>query len=173
MKIKVCGLKYPRNIAEVAVLQPDYVGFIFDQQSPRFVGELELMGVSALKTGVFVDENIGKVKKLVGKYQLDAIQLHGSETPEFCSLFKGTVTVIKAFGMDESFDFGQLNDFAGAVDYFLFDTKTSKHGGSGQIFDWELLSRYKLDVPFLVSGGLSLDNLEEVKKIDHPQFYGV
>ena len=166
-------MKYPDNISAVAALQPDYMGFIFYPQSPRFVTELDAIEVSALKTGVFVDENEGKVKKLVGKYQLDAIQLHGSESPQFCKLFKGKVIVIKAFGVDENFDFEKLNEYNDSVDYFLFDTKTSKHGGSGQTFDWKLLDQYKLDTPFLLSGGLSLDNLQELKNIKHPQFYGV
>lgn len=173
MKIKVCGMKYPENISAVAALQPDYIGFIFYPQSPRFAIELDTIEVSAFKTGVFVDENEGKVKKLIGKCQLDAIQLHGNESPQFCGLFKGKVTVIKAFGVDDNFDFEKLNDYIDSVDFFLFDTKTNKHGGSGQTFDWRLLDRYKLEIPFLLGGGLSLDNLEEVKKIDHPQFYGV
>lgn len=173
MKIKVCGMKYPENISAVAALQPDYMGFIFYPQSPRFAAELDAIEVSAFRTGVFVNENEGKVKKLIGKCHLDAIQLHGSESPQYCKLFKGKVTVIKAFGVDENFDFEKLNDYSGSVDYFLFDTKTSKHGGSGLTFDWELLNNYKLSVPFFLSGGLSLENLEEVKTINHPQFYGV
>ncbi|MBS1503295.1 MAG: phosphoribosylanthranilate isomerase [Bacteroidetes bacterium] len=173
MKIKVCGMKYPGNISAVAALQPDYMGFIFYSQSPRFVAELDVMEIPAFKTGVFVNENIGKVKKLTGKYQLDAIQLHGNESPDYCEVFKDKVIVIKAFGVDETFDFGTLEPYAGKVDYFLFDTKTSKHGGSGQIFDWSLLDRYKLDVPFFLSGGLSPENIAEVQSINHPQFYGV
>ncbi|MBS1529983.1 MAG: phosphoribosylanthranilate isomerase [Bacteroidetes bacterium] len=173
MKIKVCGMKYPENIEAVAVLQPDYIGFIFYPQSPRFVAELEAVKVSAFKTGVFVDENIGKVKKLIGKYQLDAIQLHGGEGPDFCEVFKDKVTVIKAFGIDRHFDFATLDPYVGKVDYFMFDTKTSKHGGSGRSFDWLLLDRYKLDVPFFLSGGIGPENIKEVKEITHPQFYGV
>ena len=173
MKIKVCGLRYPENINEVAVLQPDYVGFIFYPQSPRFVGEFEAVDVPAIKTGLFVNEEPEHIAKLIAQHKLAAIQLHGSEDPEFCERFKGKVTVIKAFGIDENFEFEQLNEFEDSVDYFLFDTKTSKHGGSGQTFAWNLLDRYKLSVPFLLSGGLSLENLDEVKKIRHPQFYGV
>jgi phosphoribosylanthranilate isomerase len=173
MKIKVCGMKYPDNISAVAALQPDYMGFIFYPQSPRFAAELDAIEVSVIKTGVFVDENEGKVKKLIGKCQLDAIQLHGNESPQYCKLFKGKVTVIKAFGVDQDFDFEKLNDYNGCVDYFLFDTKTIKHGGSGQTFDWKLLDNYKLDIPFFLSGGLSLENMEEVKTISHTQFYGV
>jgi phosphoribosylanthranilate isomerase len=178
MEIKICGLKYPSNIDEVAALQPDYMGFICYDASPRFIRDLDRKALSALpetiyKTGVFVNEDAENIAKLTNTYNFDAIQLHGSETPEFCSLFKGKVTVIKAFGVDKDFNFGQLNPFVGRVDYFLFDTKTSKHGGSGQVFDWSLLDKYMLDVPFFLSGGLSLENMETVKLISHPRFYGV
>jgi phosphoribosylanthranilate isomerase len=81
--------------------------------------------------------------------------------------------VIKAFGIDDKFDFDRLKKYAGNLDVFLFDTKTERHGGSGQVFDWGLLDRYKLNVPFFISGGLSLNNLEEVIAIEHPMFYGV
>jgi phosphoribosylanthranilate isomerase len=173
MKIKVCGMKYPDNISAVAALQPDYMGFIFYPQSPRFVAGLKLTGLAALRTGVFVNEQAERIGELIDQYQLSAIQLHGDESPQFCKLFKGEVIVIKAFGVDQNFDFEKLSDYKDSADYFLFDTKTSKHGGSGQTFDWNVLSNYKLDIPFFLSGGLSLENLEEVKKIKHLQFYGV
>jgi phosphoribosylanthranilate isomerase len=83
------------------------------------------------------------------------------------------VQVIKAFGLDESFDFDRLDAYADSVDYFLFDTKTVKHGGSGETFNWDILQKYKGNVPFFLSGGLSIDNLAEVEKIKHPSFYGV
>ena len=86
---------------------------------------------------------------------------------------KQEVQVLKAFGLDEHFDFTRLNAYANVVDYFLFDTKTEKHGGSGKIFNWDVLNEYQLDTPFFLSGGLSLDNLNEVKNIKHPAFYGV
>jgi phosphoribosylanthranilate isomerase len=175
MKIKVCGMKYPENIDAVAALQPDYMGFIFYPQSPRYIGETEknLATENVIRTGVFVNESADIIEELIDKYRLTAIQLHGNESPDFCELFKDKVTVIKAFGMNERFDFEQLEPYTDKVDYFLFDTKTSKHGGSGLSFDWTLLDQYKLDVPFFLSGGLSPENIAEVKMIKHPQFYGV
>jgi phosphoribosylanthranilate isomerase len=178
MKIKVCGLKNPENINEVEALGPDYLGFIFYRQSPRFVADLQAETLTALpktihKTGVFVNEDAKEITRLIAAYDFDAIQLHGSESPEFCNLFKVTVSVIKAFGVDENFDFEQLNDYVGKVDYFLFDTKTDKHGGSGKVFNWTILDNYRLDTPFFLSGGLSLENLEAVKLINHPRFHGV
>ena len=173
MKIKVCGMKHEANINALAALQPDFIGFIFYPKSPRYVGGSELPEVSAFATGVFVNETAETVAATIDQYHLKAIQLHGSEDDTFCAAFKKKVIVFKAFGVDEYFDFKQLNSFAGSVDYFLFDTKTSKHGGSGRQFDWTLLDKYKLDVPFFLSGGLSLDNLEAVSGINHPQFIGV
>ncbi len=177
MKIKVCGLKYPDNIKAVTDLAPDYAGFIYYNRSPRFVGDiadnLASLPSQIIKTAVFVDEDQQEINRLIDEFGFDAIQLHGKESAEFAGSFKGNVQVLKAFGLNEDFDFDQLNAYVGKVDYFLFDTKTDAHGGSGKTFNWDILTNYKLDVPFFLSGGLSLDNLEQVAKIKHPQFYGV
>jgi phosphoribosylanthranilate isomerase len=178
MKIKVCGLKDPKNIEAVAALNPDYLGFICYGPSPRYIGQLSAesfkkLQINIKKTAVFVNESAQKINSLIHAYNFDVIQLHGDETPEFCQNFKNRVTVFKAFGLDDNFDFGRLDNYINKVDYFLFDTKTAAYGGSGKIFDWGILENYKLDVPFFLSGGISLDNLDEIKKIDHPQFYGV
>jgi phosphoribosylanthranilate isomerase len=178
MQIKICGLKHRDNIEAVTALKPDYVGFICYAPSPRFASELDdetlaVVPETISKTAVFVNETAEAIHQLIDKYHFYAIQLHGNEDPEFCAEFKDKVTVFKAFGIDRDFDFERLNQYVGSVDFFLFDTKTDKHGGSGKSFDWSLLDKYKLDVPFFLSGGLSLDNLEEVKSIKHPQFYGV
>jgi phosphoribosylanthranilate isomerase len=178
MKIKVCGLREPENIKAVEALKPDYMGFICYDQSPRFISGMdddELVSISTeiIKVGVFVNEDPDSISKLIYKYKFDAIQLHGSESPQFCDMFRHEVKVIKAFGIDENFDFNQLAAYQNNVDCFLFDTKTPVHGGSGIIFDWSILDSYKLDVPFFLSGGLSLDNLEAVRHIKHPAFYGV
>ncbi|MBV8388626.1 MAG: phosphoribosylanthranilate isomerase [Mucilaginibacter sp.] len=178
MQIKICGLKHRANIEDVTALNPDYVGFICYAPSPRFAAELDdetLAGVpeGIGKTAVFVNETAENIHQLIDKYHFDVIQLHGNEGPAFCAEFKGKVTVLKAFSIDQDFDFERLNQYVDSVDFFLFDTKTDKHGGSGKSFDWSLLDKYKLDIPFFLSGGLSLDNLGEVKSIKHPQFYGV
>ena len=178
MIVKICGLKDPVNIKAVAELAPDYMGFIFYHPSPRFAADLPadtLAGISPAiqKTVVFVNEGAERVNELIEKYHFDAIQLHGDESPEFCAKFIGKVKVIKAFGLNNNFNFARLNPYAGKVDFFLFDTKTDLHGGSGKTFDWSILEGYQLNVPFCLSGGISLDNLNEVKNINHPQFYGV
>ncbi|OKS86354.1 phosphoribosylanthranilate isomerase [Mucilaginibacter polytrichastri] len=178
MKIKVCGLKQPDNIEAIIALQPDYMGFICYGISPRFIADLPVDVLDRLpqaiqKTGVFVNDSLENISLLIKEYNFDAVQLHGYENPEFCEALKKRVTVLKAFGVDEGFDFEQLNPYAGKVDYFLFDTKTPKHGGSGLTFNWDILDKYKMDLPFFLSGGLSPDNIEQVLQIKHPQFYGV
>ena len=178
MKIKVCGLREPENIKAVAALQPDYMGFICYGHSPRFINALAVDTLATIpssihKTGVFVNETADNINLLIDKHGFDTVQLHGDESPEFCGTFKNKVTVIKAFGVDNDFDFEKLNNYANNVDYFMFDTKTSGYGGSGKTFNWGILNKYTLDVPFFLSGGISLDNLDEIKKISHPQLYAV
>src|SRR5215217_1027135 len=178
MKIKVCGLRDADNIKDVAALGPDYIGLICYERSPRFVENIRTTGVNALsgnilKTGVFVNESAGNIQSVIDEHSLNAIQLHGNESADFAAAFKNKVVVLKAFGVDGNFDFNQLEDYLGKVDFFLFDTKTAAHGGSGETFDWEILNRYNLSVPFFLSGGLSLENLHQIAKIKHPQFYGV
>jgi phosphoribosylanthranilate isomerase len=178
MKIKVCGLKDPDNIKAISALTPDYMGFICYALSPRFITDMpanaiEFLPASINKTAVFVNENESNINLLIDKFKFDTIQLHGNESPEFSNSFRGRVKVIKAFGLNSDFDFNRLNDYADKVDFFLFDTKTELHGGSGKSFDWSILDNYKLEVPFFLSGGLSPENLEEVQQINHPQFYGV
>ncbi|MDB5131110.1 MAG: trpF [Mucilaginibacter sp.] len=178
MKIKVCGLTVPENIQAVAALNPDFMGFIFYENSPRYVTGLreemlKNIPVPIQKTAVFVNESAEEINALIDKYHFDAIQLHGDEDPGFAHSFRNKVKVIKAFGMDNTFNFERLNDYVNKVDYFLFDTKTEKHGGSGKPFNWSVLNNYKLDIPFFLSGGVSPENLEQVLNLNHPQLYGV
>jgi phosphoribosylanthranilate isomerase len=178
MKIKVCGLRDADNIKAVAALEPDYMGFIFYNKTPRFVDDIGIEVLGAIpsytnKTAVFVDESAKTISALIDKYNFDFVQLHGNETPAFCKALRDQAIVIKAFGIHNEFDFSQLSKYKNKVDLFLFDAKTDIHGGSGKTFDWDVLDKYEMDIPFFLSGGLSLDNLEEVKKITHPQFYGV
>jgi len=178
MKIKVCGMKFPENIRAVTALQPDYIGLIFYPHSPRFVGyepneELTGLRSPAKKVGVFVDKDFSTIKSIIQLYQLDAVQLHGNESAETCAALRETVEVIKAFGVDENFDFHQLKNYENKVDYFLFDTKTVVYGGSGKIFDWHVLENYTLNIPFFISGGLSNENIRSVFQFKHPAFYGL
>jgi phosphoribosylanthranilate isomerase len=165
MKLKVCGLKDPKNIIEVAELKPEFMGFIFYSHSKRFVGEyfeIPLIPSEIKKVGVFVNSKSDYIIEKIDKYKLDLIQLHGDESPEYCAQFNHSTPVIKAFGLDEGFDFEILEAYDNCCTYFLFDTKTKEYGGSGKQFDWKIIEKYDNKKPFFLSGGIGL---EEIKKI--------
>ena len=177
MEIKVCGMRKAGNIRDVAELGPDYMGFIFYKRSPRYVGEDFVMpGLPERirKTGVCVKEPLENVLRLARQYSLDYVQLHSNETPEYCEEIKNAgLKILKAFSVDAVFDFEQLKAYEGKADYFLFDTKGDGYGGHGKTFDWEILSKYTLDTPFFIAGGISNDNIGELLKYNHPMFKGV
>jgi phosphoribosylanthranilate isomerase len=180
LKIKVCGMRDPENISGVAAALPDYLGFIFYPKSSRFVGfesspeVLAEVPDSVMKVGVFVDETPENVLKICKSLKLDIAQLHGHESPEYCRQVKNNeITVFKAFSVDEHFDFDILKGYSGVCDYFLFDTKGRLPGGTGQKFNWKLLDNYHLDVPFFLSGGIALDDIDAISQFDHPQLFGI
>jgi len=179
MKLKICGMKYRNNIKAVAELQPDYLGFIFYRKSTRyFSGKIPKLPESTKKVGVFVNDSLSRIVLKIAKHGLDAIQLHGNESPKFCESFKKSeiikgiergvdfkhqFKVIKAFSIGSNFDFCQLKDYEEVCDYFLFDTKGKLPGGNGYTFDWSILQNYKLSKPYFLSGGIGL---QESKKIE-------
>jgi len=176
LRLKICGLR--DNVSEVAGLQPDFVGFIFYSRSPRYVGEdfeMPQLDNKIKKVGVFVNEALGEVLNLVDKYQLDYVQLHGNESVEYCRQMKQETEsgVMKAFPMDDEFEFDQLQAFEPVVDYFLFDTKTKEFGGSGLVFNWNLLRNYILNKKYFLSGGLSLENVQELNQVDLSKVYAL
>lgn len=177
MKIKVCGMRNPENIIELSALHPDFMGFIFYKKSPRYVGDLLpeiLTNISAKKVGVFVNEGIQQICSLASKYNLDAIQLHGKESVETCKLVKRNGLIcIKAFSIEKPEDFEASIDYDSCADFFLFDTKTPAYGGSGQKFDWSILEHYKGKKNFFLSGGISLEDVENIKALNHPKLYCV
>ena len=171
MMVKVCGLRRPEQIEPIADFS-DFIGFIFYSKSPRYIDK-PANSSNALRVGVFVNEKMEVILDKVKQHKLDFVQLHGQESPEYCLQLKSKVRIIKAFGIDELFDFSQLSNYKDCSDYLLFDTKTESHGGSGKSFDWTLLDKYEDNLPFFISGGINANSLTELKKIEHPQFIGV
>lgn len=169
MKVKVCGMKYMDNILQVGALQPDYMGFIFYKNSTRYIANelIPALSQNINKVGVFVDASLKDIEIAVHKYHLQVVQLHGEETPSFCkSLQKSlNVKIIKAFPVNDYFDFSIVRDFEPYVSFFLFDTQGKLPGGNGYSFNWSLLESYPSNKPFFLSGGISLDSIESFKKI--------
>jgi phosphoribosylanthranilate isomerase len=229
LKIKVCGMRETGNINQLIQLPIDYIGFIFYEKSARYVQSIPdlttLKKLSNLKkVGVFVNAEIDFVLKKIKEFDLDVVQLHGKETPQYIKdlrlkhlqleieelkIYKSLlaiqasrlkqdaklnkigldldaieynldnmrskiqIEIWKVFSVDETFDFKETEAFNGFADKFLFDTKTPLHGGSGQKFDWEILRNYHGQMPFFLSGGISIADTEGVKNIQHPQFWGL
>ncbi len=167
MKLKVCGMKYQDNIQEVATLQPDYLGFIFYEQSARHFDAHRIPEISNTikKTGVFVDADLDFVIKKISKHNLKAVQLHGNETPEYCKQLRGkNIEIIKVFSIKNEFDFSVLKLYDDIVDYFLFDTKGKLPGGNGYVFDWTILNNYPSTTFFFLSGGIGLSQIDDINK---------
>ena len=174
MELKVCGMKHIENIQSVAELQPDYLGFIFYDKSLRnFGGIIPELPDSVKKVGVFVNASLEFVLDTIQKYDLKAVQLHGDETVEFirelrCQFVPKTIErgqeleIIKVFSINDDFNFDVLNPFEEVVDYFLFDTKGKDRGGNGITFDWRILKKYQLETPYFLSGGIGLEQVNEI-----------
>lgn len=167
-------MRNPENIKQLASLPIDYIGFIFYEKSARYVSEKIEVAIpeTIQRVGVFVDASESYIQDKICTYKLDAIQLHGNELPEFCRLFPN-ITVIKAINICSPQDFQLADSYQDSCDMLLFDTKTALHGGSGQKFDWNLLSHYKGEKPFLLSGGIGLEDLEVLKNLYHPKLVGI
>uniref|UniRef100_UPI0032172A2D phosphoribosylanthranilate isomerase n=1 Tax=uncultured Draconibacterium sp. TaxID=1573823 RepID=UPI0032172A2D len=177
LKIKVCGMKFTENREQVDQLGINFLGYIFYEPSKRFVGdttEAGLFNSSKPKVGVFVDENAFEILGLAKNLGFEYVQLHGKENPKTCGILKSQgLNIIKAFSVNEKFKFEETKAWEKVADYFLFDTKTSLPGGSGEKFDWKILDKYQGHTPFFLSGGIGPDDANSIKQINHPKLTGV
>lgn len=203
MIIKVCGMRDADNIREVSELDIDMMGFIFWKDSPRYVRMIsshagiipdyseERLNKNSGKVvddqhrikrvGVFVDDMPQTIVTRIYNYELDYVQLHGEESCIMIDNLRRTlepdirtgVKIIKTISVSSAEDIEKTKEYEGCVDLFLFDTKCPTMGGSGDKFDWSVLSAYKGNVPFLLSGGIGMDDVDKIKSFQHPQFAGV
>ena len=170
MKIKICGMKYPDNILEIGSLLPDYMGFIFWDKSARyFDGIIPELPKSIKKVGVFVDASLEEILEKIKTHNLQAIQLHGHESVEFCESVKKNIPklidIIKVFPILDTFDFSILTPYEKVCDFFLFDTKGKLPGGNGTSFDWTILKQYSSSKPFFLSGGIGIEEFDTIREI--------
>jgi phosphoribosylanthranilate isomerase len=177
---KVCGMRAPENIQALLELQPDFLGFIFYPRSARYVGEeldvnlLQRFPEKTRKVGVFVNEDQEAILAAVDKYGLEAVQLHGEESPDLCRQLKEQgLLVFKAFSVDDDFDFEKLRSYEGTCDFYLFDTKGQQYGGNGTTFNWDVLQRYPFPTPFFLSGGIDLEHAEQISTLSLPALKGI
>lgn len=201
MKIKVCGMREPENIHAVEQLGVDMIGFIFWPDSPRYVQQIrsragiipdytslqderksgQAEAKRAQRVGVFVDDMPQSIVTRVFNYHLDFVQLHGNESAVMIDNLRRTldpdihpgIGIIKALSISSEADVAKYREFEGLVDLFLFDTRCSCKGGSGEQFDWDVLNAYDGKTPFLLSGGIGPEDVERVRNFAHPQFAGI
>lgn len=176
LKIKVCGMREKSNIQALSALPIDYIGFIFYAKSSRFVEENIAIDIpsSIQKVGVFVNATFEEIKKKVEDHNLQVVQLHGDESPELCKLIKNLgLTTFKAFGIDDDFEWDSISAYEDVVDYFLFDTKSKAYGGTGQTFNWDKLRDNPYQKPYLLSGGISIDNIREAATFEDDRLIGL
>ena len=180
------------NIRDISALGVDMIGLIFYPPSPRYVQQFSSgagiipdyapdMGKTPLRVGVFVDDMPQNIVTRVYNYKLDYIQLHGNEPRETLENLRATIDpdikpkikIIKAISVSSAEDIRKYKEYVGAADLFLFDTKCKTVGGSGELFDWQVLQAYDGDVPFLLSGGIGPDDAERIKNFHHPKCIGI
>ena len=183
MNIKVCGITQLKQLQQLDGLNIAFAGLIFHKDSPRYVvdkiskDELQDADFDLKKVGVFVNAGYDEIIQIIEDYDLDVVQLHGEETPELCEQLSDDVEVIKAFSIGDgvkSID-EMVAPYDEVCDYYLFDTagKNGQKGGTGEKFDWKIISKSKIEKPFFLSGGISVEDVAAIKAFKHPDYFGI
>ena len=175
-KVKICGITNLEDARFAAGALADYLGFIFYPESPRYIEPAKAGAINnwiegPTKVGVFVNQPLDDVNRIVKETGIEMVQLHGNESPEYCSLVD--VPIIKAIHVSEDSKPNDIEKLISAystkVDFLLFDTKISGHwGGTGQVFDWSILESISNEIPFFLSGGLNATNIKKSIEIVQP-----
>ena len=183
MKLKVCGITQLEQLKQLDEIGVNYAGLIFYEQSARCIidklkaDDVKNFPFALKKIGVFVNAEEEYILKQVENFGLNIVQLHGDETPVFCSQVSNHITVIKAFRItqtnEQNIDW-MIKPYEEYCDYYLFDTnRKNAYGGTGEKFDWKVLNENKINKPFFLSGGIGVNDIEKVKAFEHPFFYCV
>ncbi len=166
VKLKICGIKRREDAEYLNEFQPDFAGFVFAGTKRKIDFDTakalrEVLDPKIKTVGVFVNADIGFIQKLADNQIIDFVQLHGDEDNGYIGTLREVcnLPIVKAQRIASSVDI-KPND----ADYYLFDTmKTGEYGGTGESFDWSILS--DIEKPFFLAGGINLDNLDEALKI--------
>lgn len=180
MIIKVCGMRDPDNIREVAKAGLNWMGMIFYPKSPRFVDTSEAarsITKGIKRVGVFVNAMPQTIITMVEACDLDIVQLHGDESPILVRNLRSSIDrelkFMKVISVMEPSDLDKCKGYEDCADYFLFDTKCKERGGSGRQFDWSVIDGYDGSLPFIISGGIGPEDAERVLNFHHPKLMGI
>jgi phosphoribosylanthranilate isomerase len=172
IQVKVCGITNEEDALCAAKLGAAALGFIFYPSSPRNIKPADARKIVSVlpdelvKVGVFVNESVTEVKRIVEYCGLDMIQLHGDESPAYCREFPAS-QVIKAVQLKNDDDFNQASGYDVAA--ILVDSRhAGLYGGTGKKANWELACRIKNKKPLILSGGLNEGNIAEAIKAVTP-----
>lgn len=170
MRIKVCGMTQPEQVAQLAGMGVSFAGFIFYPKSPRYVFKhmttTQIRKENSInKVGVFVNSTIEEVLHMVDECRLHMVQLHGDESPKFCEKISDYVSVIKAFRLSDNDSVEwMVRPYMDVCDMFMFDTMGVGYGGTGKKFDWSILKNETIGKPFFLSGGIEPGDEENLTK---------
>lgn len=183
MRIKICGITQPEQGQAIANLGATALGFICVRQSPRYIMPAQIQAIiNELETpvdriGVFVDTSVEDIQTVVAIAQLNAIQLHGNESPQFCQALRTALPhceLIKAFRIKDSEVLDRTKDYETVVDTLLLDAyhphaqHPGQYGGTGQAIEWNLLQTFQPTIPWLLSGGLTPENVLDALQLSQP-----
>ena len=181
--VKICGLNSAEAVGAAVAGGARFVGFVFYPPSPRNLTPEQAaalaLGVAPgiIRVGVFVDPDDAALAEALAKVPLDLLQFHGSETPERLGAIKERFRrkVMKAIKVEAEPDLQSASRYFGVADWLMFDAKPPRDregalpGGNALAFDWELLRRKTWPLPWMLSGGLTIDNLAEAARISRAE----
>ena len=172
VKVKICGLSDPADVAHAVTAGADYVGFVYFRKSPRFVAkekvaELVAAAGGATSVALLVNPEDGEIEDALDDARFGMLQLHGEEPPERVRQIrkKYAIPVMKAVGIRDETDIRLIDGYSDAADQLLVDTKAppgaSRPGGIGTRFDWSLISGRDWNLPWMLAGGLDAGNVAD------------
>ena len=174
--VKICGITSERDLKAAQELGANFVGFVLEEKSKRFIDleRLKLLSMIVRKplksVALLVDPSNGFLERLLMSSKIDYIQLHGDETPERVEeIAKITnVPLIKAIGVEEETDLLNIRSYESSVDYILLDSKEKENGhlkgGRGVRFNWNIIRGYNFNKPWFLAGGLNANNVIDAIK---------
>ena len=172
MRVKICGITQIKQGQEIAALGATSLGFICVEQSPRYVTPAKIRATADNlpkeidKVGVFANHSLAEITQVVEQAHLTAVQLHGQESPEFCLQLRQAISpdmeLIKAFRIKSAQSLESTAAYVDCVDTLLLDAYHPQMlGGTGKTINWQDLAEFKPDIPWMLAGGLTPDNIKE------------
>jgi phosphoribosylanthranilate isomerase len=187
IRAKICGLSTRETVRAAVDAGASHLGFVFFAKSPRNISPKQVAELcadippSVIKTGVFVNPEDSQLDRILAAAPLDLLQLHGSESParvqEIKARFKRPV--MKAIALSGSDDMAVARAYESCADMLLFDAKAPTDltdalpGGNGRAFDWKIIQAAEINLPWMLSGGLNMDNIAEAIAISGAQMIDV